>query len=484
MNPCQPGSEEHAAWSRQVAGEGAVLLADVCDMLTRYVVFPSEHAIVAVALWIVATHAQTAWEHATRLVLNSPEKRCGKTRLQEIVSRLAHNPLRTVNISVAALARCIGEDDPPTIILDEADTVFATRRGERSEKAEDLRGILNSGHGRGWPYIRWDAVHNRPEECPTFAMALIAAIGNLPDTIEDRAVIVSMRRRAPNEIVTPFRERRARDELDALRARIHTWVSERLEALGKAEPLMPVEDRDADVWEPLVVIADSAGGDWPNLARAACTALTAQTGDDAGSVGARLLADLRDVFKDEPKLPTTTIIERLKAIDEAPWADWRDRGLSSKDLAGLLRPYGVHSKNIRAASAGDKPVKGYERADLHDPWRRYTDSGDISDAGPRYTRYTRYEDPFSHVNHVADERATSATYPLHESDPAVVADAVSSSATDPLHAFVQVSALPMVDVADVADVADTRLPCNVCGTALDPVLVADGHTTHPGCDGS
>ena len=49
---------------------------------------------------------------------------------------------------------------------------------------------------------------------------------------------------------------------------------------------MPVEDRAADTWEPLVAVADLAGGDWPELARHAAIVLTADH-DQAANVSDR-----------------------------------------------------------------------------------------------------------------------------------------------------------------------------------------------------
>ena len=152
------------------------------------------------ALWIAATHAQAAWQHAPRLVIRAPVKRCGKSRLLDIVEGTCHNPLITVNASPAAVYRAIGTDTPPTLLVDEADTIFG---GKNADANEDLRGLLNAGHQRNRPAIRWDAGTRSLETIPTFAMAALAGIGAMPDTIEDRAVVIKMRRRAPGEIGRP-----------------------------------------------------------------------------------------------------------------------------------------------------------------------------------------------------------------------------------------------------------------------------------------
>jgi hypothetical protein len=373
VNPFDPGTAEHEAWQRQAAAEGAALLHELRAAITGYVILPSPEAADAVTLYIAATHAQTAWEHASRLVVKSPLKRCGKTRLQEVCRETVHNPLPTTNISAAALARSISEEDPPTLILDEADAVFGKRKGELREGAEDLRGIINAGHSRGWPYRRWNANRNSSEECATFAMAIIGGIGDMPDTIEDRGIVLAMRRRAPGEQVRQWRSRRAVPALRELRGRLHEWVGSVLPELESAEPELPAEDRAADVWEPLVAIADAAGGDWPDRARLACRMLTAGD-DDPGSAGAeeRILVDLAEVWSGhEDALFTSVILERLAKVEEAPWATWhRGDPLSPRSLAGLLRPYGVRSVNVRSAAG---QAKGYRWADLVEPWRRYVD---------------------------------------------------------------------------------------------------------------
>jgi Protein of unknown function (DUF3631) len=348
---------------------GAHLLGELHDALTRYVVLPTAEAADAVVLWIAATHAQEAWYCAPRLDITSPVKRCGKSRLLDIIEATCHAPLMTVNISPAALVRLIA-DAPPTLLLDEADTVFGPKAADSNE---DLRGIINAGHSRNRPYIRWDMLARKPESCPTFAMAALAGIGDLPDTITDRAVIVAMRRRAPGETVDRFRDRRDGAPLKELGQRLGAWVRAHLDELREAEPLMPVEDRAADTWEPLIAIADLAGSDWPARARKASLALTAEDGTDT-SLGARLLADLLTVFGDADALHTETILADLVKLDEAPWADFPVKGrpsgrpITAGNLAELLRPYKVKSCDVKLAGVNRK---GYRRDHLHDPWTRY-----------------------------------------------------------------------------------------------------------------
>lgn len=348
----------------QRSPDGAALLDQLRDALTRYVILPTPEAADAVALWIAATHAQPAWAHAPRLVIRAPEKRCGKSRLLDVVEATCHEPFITVNSSPAAVYRSITED-PPTLLVDEADTIF----GPKAEANEDLRGLLNAGHQRNRPAKRYDAATNRVESIPTFAMAALAGIGAMPDTIEDRAVVIRMRRRGPGETVAPYRHKRDRPPLRRLAEGLSAWLRADLPTLEKAEPPMPLEDRAADTWEPLVIVADHAGAHWPDRARAAALALTAEADDNGQtSTRIRLLADCRTAFGNDTALPTAVLLERLKADPESGWADFGPNGLTPMKLGTILREYDIRPATIRFPSG---QAKGYYRSDFADAWERY-----------------------------------------------------------------------------------------------------------------
>jgi hypothetical protein len=393
--------------------DGAALLNRLRAALLTYLVMPSEHATVAVVLWIAATHAQPAWAHATRLCVTGPERRCGKTRLLEIAKATVHKPLPAVNASTAALYRSIDPNDPPTVLFDDVDTIFGTKKV--SESNEELRGLLNAGHSRGWPVLRCIGPNQEVQPFNSFAMAALAGIGNIPDTITDRAVNIHMRRRAPHERVKPFRERRDSPALITLGGELAEWVNAQRERLSDAEPDMPIEDRAADTWEPLIAIADLAGGDWPEHARLAAKTLTddAAERDVDNNAATRLLADLRSVFTAGDggvRLYTSTIVERLTAIENSPWADTPP---TAHDLSRMLRPYGVRPKDLR--EPGGPVRKGYEAADLQDPWSRYLQphlTGAVAGVADRSATPQHGTDtPTSDVAVVADVAAPEPAYP-------------------------------------------------------------------------
>jgi hypothetical protein len=420
---------------------GAGLLEELHAALTRYVIFPSPHAANAVTLWVAASHAQPAWEHAPRLAVVSPLKRCGKSRLLDVVAETCYGPLITVNATIAAVVRSIGQD-PPTLLVDEADTLWGSKK--QADSNEDLRGLLNAGHQRNRPMLRWDVTSRTLDQLDTFAMAMLAAIGDLPDTIMDRAVIIRMRRRAPGEHVDPYRTRRDAPPLNQLRDHLTDWARQQLRELQHATPAMPLEDRAADTWEPLVAIADLAGGDWPARARDAAAIMTAaeaqQEEDTSASV--RLLADLREVFGAAEALYTTTILEALHKLEDAPWPDWYGHPLSTRDLAKLLRPYDIRSKSVREHGTGPS-LKGYAHADLHDAWQRY------APPTPQATHPPQDSEPPAQtaLRHVAEGDPPSATCDTDRRDVADVSEKLEASATG-----------LSWDVSHVADGADTATP--------------------------
>ncbi|MCX5342665.1 DUF3631 domain-containing protein [Streptomyces atratus] len=351
---------------------GSKLLDELRAQIAQFVIPPSPQALDAITLWVAATHLQPAWQHAPRLAVVGPAKRCGKSRLLDVLTETVHEPMLTVNTTPAAIFRSIDGDEPPTLLVDEADTIFGNPK--MAEKNEETRGLLNAGHQRGRYVTRVVGNDHTPHKFATFAMAAIAGIGDLPDTIMDRSVVIRMRRRAEGEKVKPFRSRRDIPALHDLRDRIHTWARPLLEQAAILEPDMPVEDRAADTWEPLVIVADLAGGSWPRLARVACARMVAAevAAEEEHPSGARILADIRRVFvaqREVDSLSTEDLLHQLRQDPEAPWAEWGRGGLSARELGRMLREFGIVSGNVRMADRTQR--KGYMRNKFLDAWRRY-----------------------------------------------------------------------------------------------------------------
>ena len=283
----------------------------------------------------------------------------------EVTSKLSANPLIAANATVPAIFRSL--DQPRTLFLDEADTIFGTK--VKAEQNEDLRGLLNAGFQRGTPVIRTVGPSHTPTEFQVFAPACLAAIGKLPDTIADRAVNIRLRRRRADEAVEQYRTRRNDPELLSVQAFIADAVTEAIDAIAACEPDTPLEDRAADLWEPLLAMADVAGDTWPARAREAALYLTrkALEEDHEQSEGVDLLTDLAKILERMKSdfLPTADLIQHLKGLEESAW---REIDLSPRKLAELLKPYSIFVGRQNSA-------RGYKRSMFEDAFSRYLPMG-------------------------------------------------------------------------------------------------------------
>jgi hypothetical protein len=375
--------QDDAAIDAVAEHDGGPLLNDVRAYLGRFICYPSEHAAIAHTLWVVHAHLIPAWESTPRLAFLSAEPESGKTRCLEVTEALVPRPINTMNSSANYLFRQTGSDaGQPTIIIDEVDTVFGPKTKDRNE---DIRAFINSGHRRGAKFgrcvVRGTVVET--EEIESYAAVALAGLGWLPTTILTRSIIIRMRRRLRGQQVESFRHRVHTPQGVTLCRRLIGWARKVEADAEKARPVMPpsVEDRQADAWEPLLAVADLAGGLWPTLARDAAEALVAVNRDTPASLNLRLLGDLRTVFLNNlvavaqatpHGLLTKRIMEDLHTLDEAPWhAINKGDPYSSSQLAAALRDYEVRSENLRPHPDSRTQAKGYPIAPLADAWRRY-----------------------------------------------------------------------------------------------------------------
>jgi Protein of unknown function (DUF3631) len=371
------------------AVNGAALLDGMAGTFERYLALPA-HAATALVLWTVHTYTADAFFTSPFLAVTSPTKRCGKTVLLIVLGALVPRRMFAANVTPAVLFRTI-EKFSPTLLIDEADTFIRDN--------DELRGVLNSGHTRTTAtVIRAVGDDHDPRAFSTWCPKAIALIGSLPGTLSDRSIEIGMRRRMAGEVVARLRQDRIEDECGSLRRQATRWATDHLDALCAADPQVPAElhDRAADCWRPLLAIADAAGGVWPDRARLAALKLSGvEQGEDSST---KLLLDIAAIFKDagDPEvMGSTAIVEKLKAMEDRPWAEWsHGKPLSTAKLARMLESYGiVPAGNVRI---GAKVVKGYRRAAFFDARQRYgvrealqrnnaNDSGPESEVSRRYT---------------------------------------------------------------------------------------------------
>jgi hypothetical protein len=345
----------------------ATLLNSVKRVVRTFVVV-SEAQQAAIALWVFHTWTFHASDATPYLSVTSADKRCGKSTLLEVLECLVVRPFKTgAGLSTAALTRLVARQPPPTLLLDEGDNTFKKER----EYVATVMAILNDGYRRGGKAVLCLPPGWKVGELSVFAPKAIAGIGDLPDTVADRSIPIRLVQRTREELIERNRERArkaaAAPVVDALRL----LAQEYTDILTDARPDLPdeLDDRAQDVWEPLLAIADAAGGDWPERARAAAVELMTGEEREDESTGARLLRDIRTVFdsKEEQRYKTADLIRELANIEESPWGDWRGKDITPQAVSKLLKPYRIKTM---AVWVDGQTVRGYRREQFEEAWLR------------------------------------------------------------------------------------------------------------------
>jgi putative DNA primase/helicase len=202
----------------------------------------------------------------------------------------------------------------------------------------------------------------------------MAAIGRLPDTLADRCILIRMQRKTSREHCDRLRDL----DTTELRQKCLRFAADHAAAVASARPEIPpsLNDRAADIWEPLLALADLAAGPWPALARQAAVNLTA-TAHDSNPIGA-LLLDIFIIFVESKadRLFSRDLLDALnQRFSDRPWTDLRKgRQITDLWLAQMLRPYGVRPRNIHIAGI---QAKGYLLDEFKDVFRRYISRAEL-----------------------------------------------------------------------------------------------------------
>lgn len=341
---------------------GAELLDHMTQTIQRFTVLSLDQAR-ACALWAAFTWFIDGANVAPLLNVTSPEPRCGKSTLGELIKELSARPMYASNITPAALFRAV-EKWKPTLLIDETDAFL-------NEK-EELRGIINAGHYRSTAYVvRVVGEALEPKQFSTWGAKALIGIGKIAHTLTDRSIVIELRRKLETERVEKLRHCES-DLLANIQRKLTRWVDDELahyKAL-RPKPIDAIHDRAADNWEPLLGVAILAGGEWP--ARCANTALALSgAAQEAPSINAELLADIKAAFErtHKDRLFTNDLLAALFDDTEAPWATWnRGREMTARQLSAKLSSFGVSSSTIRD---GHQTAKGYTFDKFKDAFARY-----------------------------------------------------------------------------------------------------------------
>jgi putative DNA primase/helicase len=364
------------AWPEPV--DGGDLLDALVAAITNYVILDDDAAR-GCALWVVFTHCFAAAWFAPKLLISSPQKRSGKTRLLRVLKYLVPRPLTTSNASPAALFRVIDEHCP-TLLIDESDTFV------RDDK--ELQGLLNSGFDRGDGFVRSVAVGDgwEPRLFIPWCPQAIAGIGKLHDTTEDRGFRISLKRKLPTDKVLQLRERDA-GPLQELARKTARWAKDHLARLEHSNPAVPstIHDRAADAWTLCFAIAELAGGQWPGWAHAVASVLSGEDADDEGNHPVMLLADIRAIFAarwgrlDEGRISSADLVRHLMMLDDRPWAEMgrARKPITENRVARLLKTFKDKRLKPTTIDFGGAKAKGYYQAAFRDAFARWLPLSDV-----------------------------------------------------------------------------------------------------------
>lgn len=354
-------------WPEQV--DPAQLLDKIVMTIRRFIVMDTEQAHAA-ALWVAFTWLIDVMKVAPLIIINAPERECGKSQLLSVIFNLSRKAISAANMRSATLFR-ICEKWHPSIMIDEADTFIKTD--------DEMSGLINAGHTRDSAFA-WRLVGDDHEPKPFSVWGAKAFAGinlerHLPSATMSRAVMIQLRRKLPNEKVSRLRhaENGLFEDTTSMLARFAEDYSQQIQ---QARPALPdtLGDREQDNWEPLLAIAECAGSRWMKYATDAALKLCGNRDCEAVSSANELLGDIREVFESGPNGPLSKITYKdlMKELIEDPEKGWdtynRGKPITMRQITKQLAPYGIKSKTIRSGYATDK---GFEAGQFVDAFARY-----------------------------------------------------------------------------------------------------------------
>ena len=344
-----------------------LLMDELIAAVKKHVVISGHDALV-VALWAINTWCYAAFLRCPLLLINAPERECGKTQLLKVVEKLVFQPMETANITLAVLFRVITKY-APTLLIDEADTFM--------EGKAEMAGVINKGYEKGGFVLRMETVGKDMIECPYHvygpkALAGIMLERHLPSATMSRGIEIPMKRKTKDDNVQRLRS--ADPKIFAsLRSRILKFVLVNRDTLKKGWEDLPEElsDRQQDNWEPLLAIAHCMGEEWYQKACEAALQNCRETAPVKSSSN-QLLEDIREVLStyEERYIPSADLLTKLHEDPDMDWCTYNHgKALTARQLARFMGAYGIKPKTVRMKA--DYTPKGYEVRDFEDAFARY-----------------------------------------------------------------------------------------------------------------
>lgn len=335
--------------------------------VSDYVVLQRYSSLVITA-WVFAAYLDL-WDRFPHLLIYSPEKRCGKSLLLQVLEEIVPRPKPTQFLTPAVLYRLI-ERDRPTLLIDEAQDLNRKGAGEASVA---VRNLISGSISRNATVQRCRPKGRGIEEFHTFCPKVIAHIGKPDDVLGDRCLTVELRRKLEAEECNRFRIRKVQARSHKLREILERWAEHESRAkniYADLEPFNIGNDRMADLLMPLqtVLIVTRKNNRLRELQAYANSIDERDRKEESQSWPVRMLVSCKAVFDSAGNpdfLPTADLLRALNDMEEEPWPNWnKGEGLNAHGLGRLLGNYDIDSSS-------NGKVRGYKRRHFEDAWQRY-----------------------------------------------------------------------------------------------------------------
>lgn len=369
--PAEPEPVEEVVGVATPDGACPEPLRSVINYLKTYIVLPEAPTLVTSA-WVMAAWLPDLWDRFPHLAVTSPEKRCGKTLLLDLLYPITLNGMTTTNISPQALYRIV-QRDKPTLLMDELQSI--SRKG--SEASQVTLELLNAGIGKSAKVIRCGGTNM--EQVHTFNVygpKAFALIGELDGVLGDRCLNVKMKRKTKEHRVERYRSKHVDAAAVVVYDALKAWAEANQEAVAKHYDEVELfdinNDRMADLLAPLQAVLMSIDA----VEQLSVLAMYASKLDEVDkeqaiqSTGVQLLWACRNIFSSQTNgyVGTDDLIGRLTQRPDEQWHRFNPGGrpIGREGLAGLLRPFG-----IKSAYNKERTHKGYYARDFSEAWERY-----------------------------------------------------------------------------------------------------------------
>jgi len=351
------------------------LLIEIVELLKGHVVFKNEWQVYIIAIWIMGTHLYRSFPLYPYILLQSPTKRCGKTRVLELISALGFNsdgvetcPTEAVLFRDPAIRGGI-------LPWDEAENLTT------KEKVEH-RAILNVSYRKGGRVLRCEGDKHEVKRFEVYRPIALAGINYISDTTADRSLKIELIRKRRNDKVKRMHIVRMYKKLQPLRNKLFLFGLERsreiVEGYENFNDDYIVDDIDDRLRELFEVIIATTTGIFDTDKKDFSNAIAQiQHGMQVlGKVRASEETDVTfirsiEIFKDffESELQDKIIFTTGQATEffQNNGFDWIEKNSQTQ---GILRKLGFHSDNNKV---GGKSVRSYEILSkaIDDLWQRY-----------------------------------------------------------------------------------------------------------------